>query len=321
MAEGKPFLNPRPLCLRGIGLAIVATGSVALDTTRTPFGTAERVLGGAASYFSCSASFFTPVSVVSAVGGDFPQDYWDALERQGVDLSGVQRVPGEKSLFFDSTFDLDFHHRTANATELNILSKFEPRAPPSLRDAEFVYLGTLEPAKQLAFLRQFPKRRLAFMDTIDHYIEEQRDELWKTVHAVNGLVINDVELRKLTGTANLVKGAFNLLDHGPSLVLVKKGEHGSVLFTRMHGILPFPAFPLENIVDPTGAGDAFAGGFFGHIAAKGGKLSEQVLKEALVYANVMGSFACEEFSLNRLLNLSRQEIDERFALYRKMLLF
>jgi len=300
---------------------IAATGSVALDTTRTPSGTAERVLGGAASYFAYSASFFSPVGLVSAVGEDFPKSYWEVLERKGINLEGVQRVAGAKSLFFDSTFDLDFHHRTANATELNILSQFHPVVPKSLQHAEVIYLGTMEPAKQLAFLEQFPNRKLAFMDTIDFFIENQTNELWRTIKAVHGMIINDVELGKLTGTSNLVRGAFNLMDHGPSFVLVKKGEHGSILFSRAHGIIPFPAYPLENVVDPTGAGDSFGGGFVGYLASKKGKITERTLKEALVYANVMGSFACEDFSLNRLVNLSREQVEERFDHYKRMLLF
>lgn len=299
---------------------IAATGSIALDTTRTPSKVAERVLGGAASYFAYSASFFSPVSLVSAVGDDFPASYWDVLHRKGIDLQGVQRVKGAKSLFFDSTFDADFHHRTANATELNILSKFNPIVPPGISHANFVYLGTMEPTKQLAFLEQFPNRTVAFMDTIDFFIDNQPRELQETIDAVDGLVINDVELNKLTKTANLVRGAFSLMDRGLEYVLVKKGEHGSVLFSKAHGIFPFPGFPLQEVVDPTGAGDSFGGGFVGYLASCK-EINDTTLKTALVYGNVMGSFACEDFSLNRLVNLTREQIDARFLLYKRMLMF
>lgn len=307
--------------MRGYSILVAATGSIGLDTTRTPSGKVERALGGAGSYFSYCASFFTPVALVSAVGGDFPDSYWDVLARKGVDLRGVQRLPAGRTLAYDSTFDADFHHRRSNGIDLGVMGEFHPRAPNEVRRADFVYLGTMEPEKQLAFLEQFPNRKLAFMDTIDYYIENRPDELWRVIKRVNGIVINDVELHQLTGTANLVRAAYNLMDHGPSFVLVKKGEHGSVLFSRAHGILPFPAYPLAQVVDPTGAGDSFAGGFLGHLAAKGGRLTERTVKEALVYANVMGSYACEDFSLNRLVNLTRAQIEERFDHYKRMLLF
>ena len=301
---------------------IICTGSIGLDTTRTPFRTVERVLGGSASYFSVSAGFFDKVGVVSAVGGDFPREYWRLLESKGVDLSGVQRVENAKTLFFDSSFDYDLHHRKVNALELNIAANFNPVVPASFRKADVLFLATNTPRTQLRLLDQV-NARLSLMDTIEYYIESDLKNLLDVIKRVNGIIINDVEARMLAQTPNLIKAGKKISEMGPEIVLVKKGEHGSILFHDSE-VCPFPAYPLENAVDPTGAGDSFAGGFVGHVArrlSKGGRVSERVLKEAVVYGNVLGSFAVEGFSLEKLASNTRDDVETRFNHYRSLINF
>jgi sugar/nucleoside kinase (ribokinase family) len=300
---------------------ILCLGSIALDTTRTPFGVTERLLGGSAAYFSVSASFFTKVAAVGAVGGDFPQQYWDVLKRFRIDLSGVQRKQNEKTFFFDSEFDYDMYHRRVHAVESGVYKDFEPKVPERHAGAEFVYVGTMYPETQLAFLEQVPNRKLAFMDTIEKTVSEDRDRVLKVVSQVDGLVINDAEARRLCDTPNLVKAGYKIIDDlGPKIAVIKKGEHGSMLFFD-GAVYPFPAYPLEDIVDPTGAGDVFAGGFFGYLASKKGSLDERTLRKAVAYGTVMGSFAVEDQSMNRLLSLGKSEIRDRYAHYKKVIYF
>ncbi len=298
---------------------IICTGSIALDTTRTPFRTVERVLGGSASYFSVSASFFDRVGVVSAVGEDFPLEYWTLLAEKGVDLAGVQRVKGE-TLFFDSSFDYDLHDRKTNKLRLNVLANFKPVVPASFKKVDVLFLATNAPETQLCVLQQVDAK-MTLMDTIDYYIENDLRNLLEVVKRVDGVVLNDVEARMLTQTLNLVTAGKKIAGMGPEIVLIKKGEHGSILF---HGqeVYPFPAYPLENVVDPTGAGDSYAGGFVGHLArrlTRDGRVSESVLKEAVVYANVLGSFAVEGYSLDKLFSISRDDVETRFDHYRDLI--
>lgn len=301
---------------------IICTGSLGLDTTRTPFRTVERVLGGSASYFGVSASFFDKVGVVSAVGGDFPREYWRLLESKGVDLSGVQRVENAKTLFFDSSFDYDLYHRKVNTLELNVAASFNPVVPASFRKADVLFLATNMPKTQLRLLEQVDAR-LALMDTIEYYIESDLKNLLDVVKRVNGIIVNDVEARMLSGTPNLIKAGKKISEMGPEIVLIKKGEHGSILFHEREAY-PFPGYPIEDAVDPTGAGDSFAGGFVGHLArrlSEGGRVSERVLKEAVVYGNVLGSFAVEGFSLEKLASITLDDVETRFNHYAKLLSF
>ena len=295
---------------------IACTGSVALDTTRTPFKTAERVLGGSASYFSYCASFFTKVAPIGAVGEDFPEKHFELFKKRGIDTRGIERKTG-KTLFFDSSFGYDFYARTANELQLNVYQDYEPKVPEEFLDAQYVYLGTIVPAQQLKVLKAMEKRKFSFMDTIEYYIETDRKSLEKVIAEVDGIVLNDVEARMLTGESNLVKAGKKILKMGPKMAILKKGEHGSILLYD-GAVLPFPAFPLEDIVDPTGAGDSFAGGFMGHVARKG-KADERTLREAMAYGNVMGSFVVEDFSLNRLARLGEADIEKRFGDYKKMM--
>ncbi|OIO27220.1 hypothetical protein AUJ16_04020 [Candidatus Micrarchaeota archaeon CG1_02_60_51] len=294
---------------------IAATGSIGLDTTRTPFKTVERVLGGSASYFSYCASFFDKVGLVSVVGGDFPEKYWRELEAKGVDLKGVQRNKG-KTFHFDSSFSYDLYARTANATEFGVLASFEPRVPDEYKDAKTVYAGTNNPKIQLEFLRQFGKQKVSFIDTIEHFIANDRAALLRVLSEADGFVLNDVEARMLCDTPNLVKAGKKIHSLGPEIVVIKKGEHGCLVFYG-GGVCAFPAFPLEEVLDPTGAGDSFAGGFVGSLA-RDGKISWAGLKRAAVLGSVMGSFACEGYGLDRLRKLDERQIDERFEFYREM---
>ena len=299
--------------------SITCSGSIALDTTRTPFKTVENVLGGAASYFSLAAGFFAKTYIVGVVGSDFPEKYWQLLHGKA-DMSGVQRKNG-KTFHYDSTFSFDLYQRQANKTELNVLGDFEPKLDGESAKSEFIYLATMPPDKQLAVLNQAKNKKLAFMDTIEHYIKNEQDSLLKTLTAVDGVVLNDAEARMLTKETNLVKCGKEIDNLGPRIVIIKKGEHGSLLFYE-NTVIPFPAFPLENIVDPTGAGDAFAGGFLGSLAKnwkKDSVLNTQNLKTAMAYANVMGSLAVEDFSVNKLASATWEDIEKRFGEYCELL--
>jgi len=294
--------------------SITCSGSIALDTTRTPFKTVEMVLGGAAAYFSMAASFFAKVHAVSVVGADFPEEYWKLLEKSGISMEGVQKKPG-KSFHYDCSYSFDLYQRTANKTDLNVLGEFEPLVPDGARKSEFVYLATMPPEKQLDVLRQVGGRKLAFMDTIEFYIHGSRDPLLKTMAEVDGVILNDAEARMLAGEANLVKCGRKIAKLGPSIAIIKKGEHGALLFHDGE-VVPFPAFPLEELLDPNGAGDAFAGGFVGALAERGAVSPKMAdLKVAMAYANVMGSIAVEDFSVDRIVRTSREEINRRFSAY------
>lgn len=303
---------------------ILCTGSIAFDTTRTPFKTVERALGGAATYFSLAARFYSPVGVVSAVGSDFGEAQWKQLALPGIDWSGVQRVAGEKTFFFDSSFSYDLNSRKANKTEENVLAEFEPLAPPGMAEkAEFVYLATLRPEKQLKLLRQVGVRRLCVLDTIEHYIKNDLQELEQVISQVDGIVLNDAEARMIAQTPNLLKAGKTILEKGPTLLVIKKGENGCLLFFGGRAY-PFPAFPLEEIEDPTGAGDAFAGGFVGYLAKHGrgrAELDARALRNAVAHGTVMGSFAVEEFSIGKLAKIGWQDVERRLGEYKALLNF
>lgn len=296
---------------------ILAIGSIALDTTRTPFKTVERTLGGAATYFSLSASHFTDVAIMGAVGNDFPQHHLDLLHRHKIDTAGVRKLHG-KTMFFDSEYSYDLYARKVRATGLNVYLDYTPAVPDGLKSPDYLYLGTLEPEKQLKVIRGCSRPKFILMDTIELYIETQREKLHKTISEVDGIVLNDIEARMLCKQANLFKCAKQLHEWGPQLVVIKKGENGSILF-KDDFVLPFPAFPLPDAVDPTGAGDAYAGGFFGHLARCGGRLDEKTLKEALAYGGIMGAFAIEDFGVHRLTSITKEDIEERFQRYKKLL--
>ena len=296
---------------------IVNLGSVALDTTETPFKSVSRLVGGSGTYSSIAASFFAESGLIGIIGDDFPEEYIN-LFREKLDLAGL--VIGEgKSFHFVSSFGYDLGARTTIATELNVFGDWDPIVPEEYRNAEFLYLGNVGPHQQLSVLEQVDRPRLTVADTIEYWINTDRAGLIEVISRVNGMVLNDNEVRQLCQTSNLIMGAKEILDWGPRFVIVKKGEHGAILFTRKK-IFPTCGYPLEKIRDPTGAGDCFAGGFMGHLA-RSGSLNEPAMREAVVYGNVMGSFAVEEFSINRFIPLTIKEIERRYNFYKSMVSF
>lgn len=296
---------------------IVNFGSVSLDTTRTPFKTVEEVLGGSATFFGLAASYFHETGLIGVVGEDFPDDYMRLLAER-LDLSGLAIEKG-KTFRFDSSFGYDLGARTTNKTELNVFGRWEPRVPDDYKDAEYLYLGNIGPDQQLEVLGQMNGPELTVADSIELWIRTERDGLIEVISRVDGMVLNDDEVRQLCHTSNIVAGARTIMGWGADFVVVKKGEHGSILFTP-EMIFPTCGYPLEEVVDPTGAGDAFAGGFIGHLARRG-NTDEQTMREAVIYGNVMGSFTVEAFGIDRFLGLTMKDIEERYRRYKEMVLF
>jgi sugar/nucleoside kinase (ribokinase family) len=296
---------------------IVNLGTVGLDTTETPFKNVSKLVGGSGTYSSIAASFFTESGLIGIVGDDFPEEYM-ALFREKLDLAGLVVEKG-KSFHFVSSFGYDLGARTTIATELNVFGGWDPVVPEEYRDAEFLYLGNVGPGQQLSVLEQMDGPRLTVADTIEYWIKKDREGLVDVISRVDGMVLNDDEVRQLCQTPNIIQGAREIIDWGPGFVVVKKGEHGAILFTR-EKVFPTSGYPLEKITDPTGAGDCFAGGFMGHLARRG-SLDEVTMREAVVYGNVMGSFAVEAFSIERFLPLTIEDIEIRYNLYKAMVAF
>jgi sugar/nucleoside kinase (ribokinase family) len=295
-------------------------GSIALDTTRTPFQTRERILGGAATYASLSGSFFVPVSLIGAVGYDFPQNYQILLDNK-MDTKGLMKNNEKKTFFYDSSFDYDLSHRTANKTELNVIENYEPVVPLEYKDSKFVYLANNDPDQNLKILKDFNQPELVVCDTIEYWIREKKNSVISMMEKTNGVIINDQEARLLCNLSNLIKCGKEILSWGPSSVIIKKGEHG-VLFFYNDDIFPIPGFPLEDVVDPTGAGDSFAGGFIGHLISKYQKnFSDNLdlVKESIMFGSIMGTFAIEDFGINKLVNIDVNDIMSRYKKYKKLL--
>jgi sugar/nucleoside kinase (ribokinase family) len=293
-------------------------GTIALDTTRTPFKTEIKIMGGAATFASLSSSFYTHTSIVGVIGSDFPSHYRKILDNR-IDTKGIITNLQDKTFHYDSTFDYDLSHRTTNKTELNVIAHFEPTIPAEYRKSQYIYLANNDPIQNIKLLEFFPNPKLTVCDTIEYWILNKRDDVIKMMSKVNGVVINDEEARLLCKTANLIKCAKMIMSWGPQFTVIKKGEHGSLLFMDDY-IFPAAAYPMEEIVDPTGAGDAFAGGFIGYLAQQD-NLKIRTFKEAVVHGNVMGAFAVEDFGVKRLLAITKEDIQKRFELYRKTVEF
>jgi len=296
---------------------LVNVGSISLDTTRTPFKTVTEVLGGSGTYFSLAASYFTRTGLIGVVGTDFPEEYMKLLKSR-IDVTGIDVAKG-KNFRFDSSFGFDLGSRVTNKTELNVFGEWDPKVPEEYIDAEYLYLGNVAPKQQLSVLNDIDDPRLTIADTIEFWIKNTREDLLEVISRVDGMVLNDDEVRQICETPNIVQGARKILDLGARFVIVKKGEHGSILFTE-EIIFPTCGYPLENVVDPTGAGDSFAGGFIGHIARRD-RIDDATMKEAVVYGNVMGSFVVEEYSSDRFLALTMKDIEERYERYKAMIAF
>jgi len=292
-------------------MSLVAVGSVAFDDIITPFGRAEKVVGGACTYISLAASYFVkPVRIVSVVGDDFPEETLDYMRSRGVDLLGLQIKPGEKSFFWAGKYNLDLNSRDTLDTQLNVLATFDPVLPESYRQAEYLMLGNLTPQVQMRVLRQLKRRpKLVMLDTMNFWMDTALGDLKKVLKKVDVLTINDEEARQLSGEHSLVKAAKTIHKMGPKYLVIKKGEHGALLFNAK-SVFFAPALPLTDVVDPTGAGDTFAGGFAGWLA-KTGDLSFGNMKRAVIYGSAMASFCVEKFSIERLKGLTPAMIQKR----------
>jgi sugar/nucleoside kinase (ribokinase family) len=291
---------------------------VALDSVKTPFGQVREVLGGSATYFSYAASFFTTVGVVAVVGEDFPRAHLDLLKGRGVDLSGLQVSRGQ-TFRWVGEYGYDLNEAHTLATHLGVFADFKPQLPDHLRTPSFLFLGNVDPELQEEVLRQVERPRLVALDTMNFWIEGKRDVLLKVVGQVDALLINDREARQLTQEANLVKAALAIHAYGPRTVVIKRGEYGALMVNGGRFFFT-PAYPLESVFDPTGAGDTFAGGFMGYLARQG-RLDEATLRRAIVYGSVMASFTVEDFSLERLRRLKESEIGERFESFQELVRF
>lgn len=289
-------------------------GTVALDTTRTPFRTETRILGGAATFASVSSSMFVPTSIVAAVGSDMPSEHIRALISKGINTKGIIIIQGSKTFHYDSSFDYDLSNRTTNKTELGVIAGFDPVIPEEYIKSDYVYLANNDPKQNIKILRHFQNPRLVVCDTIEFWINGSRDDVVKMIEMTDGVVINDNEARLLCKEANLAKCAKKIMSWGSKFAIIKKGENGAILFTKEGLVFPASAFFLDEIVDPTGAGDSFAGGFLGHIARKG-LMDFATMKEAVIYGNVMGSFAVEDFGIKRLLSITKDDVENRYGKY------
>jgi sugar/nucleoside kinase (ribokinase family) len=296
-------------------MSTVIVGTVAFDKIETPFGKTDKILGGAATFISLTASKFADdVHIISVVGGDFPDEYIKLLTDRSINTDGLQVKPEGKSFYWSGRYHTDMNTRDTLVTELNVLADFDPILPPSCLAPEFVVLGNLTPSVQMRVLDQITKRpKLIVMDTMNYWMDSAWDDLMKVISRVDVLMVNDSEARQLTGEYSLVKSAQKILAMGPKYLVIKKGEHGALLF---HGDSVFfaPALPLEEVFDPTGAGDTFAGGFIGHLASTG-DISFGNMKNAIIYGSAMASFTVEKFGTEALLNLTKQDIYERVKLF------
>jgi sugar/nucleoside kinase (ribokinase family) len=299
-------------------MSILVVGSVAYDTVETPFGRAEQVLGGSASFFSVAASFFVPVNLVAVVGDDFGDEQLAAFHDRPIDLEGLERTGG-RTFHWQGKYSLDLNSRDTIRTDLNVFEFFKPKIPVSYRASEAVFLGNIDPVLQREVLVQVEGPKLVACDTMNFWIDGKPQELRDLLHDVQVLLINDAEARELSGEWNLVKAARGIREMGPQTLVVKKGEHGVLMFTEQ-GSFAAPAYPLEDVFDPTGAGDTFAGGFMGYLAGAG-EISDAALRRAVVVGSVLASFCCEAFSLDRLLTLTRPEIDGRYRQFQDLTRF
>jgi sugar/nucleoside kinase (ribokinase family) len=291
-------------------MSLIVVGSMAFDDIETPFGKSDKIVGGAATYIAWCASNFTEVKQISVVGGDFPKAELEALSARGVDLSGVQIKKEEKSFYWSGRYHMDMNTRDTLATELNVLGTFQPVVPDSYQDCEFLMLGNLAPSVQLSVIDQLKnKPKLIAIDTMNFWMDIALDDLKKVLERVDVLLINDSEARQLSGEYSLVKAAATIAAMGPKYLIIKKGEHGALLFQGKQ-VFFAPALPLEEVFDPTGAGDTFAGGFIGHLA-KTRDISFENMKTAIIVGSAMASFCVEKFGTQRLKEVKKTDIDER----------
>ena len=295
--------------------SILVVGSVAFDSVKTPFGEADDVLGGSATYFSVSASYFSPVNVVGVIGRDFTDEHQGVFKRHNIDTSGLVQTDGE-TFRWRGQYGYELNEAQTLDTRLNVLETFDPEIPDSYTDSAYVFLGNIDPVLQSRVLDQIKSPKLVACDTMNFWIDSKLDDLKRTLARIDMLVINDGEARMLSGEANLVQAANKIRAMGPERLIIKRGEYGVLMFNE-DSIFGAPAFPLEEVFDPTGAGDTFAGGLMGHLA-RAGDMSDSTLRQAIVFGSVMASFNVEAFSLNKLSALTRTDIQGRFEQFKKL---
>jgi sugar/nucleoside kinase (ribokinase family) len=296
-------------------MSILVVGSVAIDSVETPFGVGENVLGGSATYFYTSASFFTDVNLVGIIGDDFPQEHIDFLKSRNIDLQGLVRENG-KTFHWKGKYGFDLNEAQTLDTQLNVFQTFRPQIPAAYADTEYLILANIDPELQLEVLAQVKNPRVIACDTMNFWISSKPEVLKKVISRVDFFIINEGEARQLSGEVNLVKAARAILAMGAKNLIIKRGEYGVLLFTK-DSIFAAPAYPLEKVFDPTGAGDTFAGGFMGYLANTG-NVSEEGVRQAIIFGSVMASFNVEDFSLDRLRTLQYSEIDERYRSFKAM---
>ena len=294
---------------------LLVVGSVALDTVRTPFGEASEVLGGSAAYFATAASYFTSVDLIAVVGEDFPDQHLKFLKSRGIDLTGLEQRKGD-TFRWKGEYSYQLNEARTLDTRPNVFETFRPSIPDRYRSPAMLFLGNIDPELQLDVLRQVRRPLLVACDTMNYWIDRKREALWRVLEQIDALIINDGEARALGGQPNLVQVARDILTKGPKHLIIKRGEHGVLLFNHKQ-TFGAPAFPLEQVRDPTGAGDTFAGGFMGYLAATG-NLSEASLRQAIIFGSVMASFTVEAFSLDRLRVLDYKEIEARFREFKRL---
>jgi sugar/nucleoside kinase (ribokinase family) len=297
-------------------MSILVVGSVAFDSLQTPFGKAEKCIGGSATYFSVAASFFAEVDLVAIVGEDFTDEDMSVFKGRKINIDGLERVAGEKTFFWAGEYDYDLNVAKTKDTQLNVFAGFKPRLNERQKNADVLFLANIDPDLQLDVLKQTSRPRLVALDTMNYWISSKKESLAKVFAAVDLIVINEAEVRQFTGEANLVKGCREILELGAKTLVVKRGEYGVLMITN-DAIFAAPAYPLENVFDPTGAGDTFAGGFLGYLASRA-EVNDRELRRAIVFGSVLASFTVEKFSLDRLREISLGEIYERYQDFRAL---
>ncbi|HEX6158745.1 MAG TPA: PfkB family carbohydrate kinase [Thermoanaerobaculia bacterium] len=297
-------------------MSILVVGSVAFDALETPFGKVDRCIGGSATYFSVAASFFTDVSLVAVVGDDFTAEDASVFNGRRINTDGLQRIPGEKTFFWSGEYGYDLNVAKTRDTQLNVFAGFKPQLDERQRSADVLFLANIHPELQMDVLKQCKRPRLVALDTMNYWITSEKAALERIFREVDLIVINEAEVRQFTNEANLVKGCRQILDLGPQTLVVKRGEYGVLMITK-NAIFAAPAYPLENVFDPTGAGDTFAGGFLGYLASRS-EIHDRELRRAIIFGSVLASFTVEKFSLDRLREITLDDVHERYQDFRAL---
>ncbi|MFA6078467.1 MAG: PfkB family carbohydrate kinase [Candidatus Omnitrophota bacterium] len=300
-------------------MSILVVGSVAIDSVKTPFGERKEALGGSATYFSTAASLFNKVNIIATVGEDFPKKYCTLFKKRGIGTEGLHIVKGGKTFRWKGRYDFDLNIAHTIYTHLNVFKDFKPEVPEHLKNSKFVFLANIDPELQYSVLKQINRPRLIACDSMNYWIEHKKKEFTRLLNRVDVLLLNESEVRQYTGESNLFKAARSIVAKGPKAIVIKKGEHGVIYFSKDSHFVA-PAYLLENIYDPTGAGDTFAGGMVGYLSTAR-KITEPVIKKSLIYGCILASFAVEDFSINRLLSISPKDIRKRYEHFRRITKF